>query len=64
MIASRYGAVPIVRSVGGLKDTIKDFSKKGNGYTFSGDSEALYKVIKKAFEQITFGRVFKLPLIQ
>ena len=48
MIASRYGAVPIVRSVGGLKDTIKDFSKKGNGYTFSGDSEALYKVIKKA----------------
>lgn len=48
MIASRYGAIPVVRSVGGLKDTIKDFSKKGNGYVFSGDSEALYKAIKKA----------------
>ena len=36
MIASRYGALPIVREVGGLKDTIKDFgcSDGGNGYTF------------------------------
>ena len=36
MIASRYGAVPLVREVGGLKDTIKDFGciEGGNGYTF------------------------------
>ena len=36
MIASKYGAVPIVREVGGLKDTIKDFGcpNGGNGYTF------------------------------
>lgn len=36
MIASKYGAVPIVREVGGLKDTIKDFGclEGGNGYTF------------------------------
>ena len=36
MIASKYGAVPIVREVGGLKDTIKDFGcpDGGNGYTF------------------------------
>lgn len=37
MIASRYGSVPIVREVGGLKDTIKDFGcvDGGNGYTFA-----------------------------
>lgn len=37
MIASRYGSVPIVREVGGLKDTIKDFGcvEGGNGYTFT-----------------------------
>ena len=37
MIASRYGSVPIVREVGGLRDTIKDFGceEGGNGYTFA-----------------------------
>jgi len=37
MIASRYGSIPIVREVGGLKDSIKDFGCEsgGNGYTFT-----------------------------
>jgi len=37
MISSRYGSVPIVREVGGLKDSIKDFGCEGggNGYTFT-----------------------------
>lgn len=37
MIASRYGAVPIVRETGGLYDTIKPFNPEtgeGNGVTF------------------------------
>ncbi len=41
MIASRYGAIPVVRETGGLYDSIKPFwmdGKKmnGNGFTFSG----------------------------
>lgn len=35
MIASRYGTVPIVRAVGGLRDTIQDCSAgEGNGFVF------------------------------
>ncbi len=38
MIASRYGAVPIVRETGGLYDTIKpynEYTNEGNGFTFT-----------------------------
>ncbi len=37
MEAMRYGAVPIVRATGGLKDTVTDFdpkTKTGNGFVF------------------------------
>ncbi len=37
MIAMHYGAVPIVRETGGLKDTVEPFNsvtKRGNGFTF------------------------------
>ncbi len=37
MIAMRYGAVPVVRAVGGLADTVHDFDPRqgtGNGFTF------------------------------
>ena len=45
MIASRFGAVPIVRETGGLKDTITDFgcAGGGNGYTFASFSADDFK---------------------
>ena len=50
MIASRYGAIPVVRETGGLKDSIINFNKNtGNGYTFKGTNPwDMYDVIKKA----------------
>ncbi len=51
MVASRYGAVPIVRETGGLKDSIKDFGceEGGNGYTFTNyKTDDLVYSIKRA----------------
>lgn len=52
MIAYRYGAVPIVRATGGLKDTVEDYdniNQKGSGFVFEKyDSSELLKTILKA----------------
>ena len=51
IVASRYGVVPIVREVGGLKDTIKDFGCDGggNGYTFASKNPADFEYsVKRA----------------
>jgi starch synthase len=57
MIALRYGAVPIVRAVGGLKDTIFDVdysdqpADKRNGYVFyEADHPALESAMNRALE--------------
>ena len=34
MFSMRYGTIPIVRSIGGLKDTVPDISLAGNGIAF------------------------------
>ena len=54
MKALRYGCIPIVRSIGGLKDTITNFDfihRDGNGFTFRTYSPlSLYGAIVRALE--------------
>jgi len=55
MIAMRYGTVPIVRSVGGLKDTVTPIKElTGTGFLFTEyKSKDLLKEIKKALKIFT-----------
>ena len=53
MIAMKYGTIPIVRDVGGLKDSVSDFENcvegKGIGITFEhGDRDSLIYATKRA----------------
>jgi starch synthase len=52
MYALKYGTAPIVRAVGGLKDTVCEFDPatgNGNGFTFSDFSaEALIDAVRRA----------------
>ncbi len=50
LIALRYGTIPVVRSVGGLADTVKDLSlEDGFGAVFHGyDPEELYRAVLRA----------------
>ena len=50
MIACRYGNVPIVRSTGGLRDSIRDCTLgEGNGFVFEGyDAFGLYDAVMRA----------------
>ncbi len=54
MIALRYGTIPIVHTVGGLKDTVKPYNpqtKEGNGITFqSFNAYDMLDAIKRAIE--------------
>jgi len=51
MIASRYGAVPLVRATGGLYDTIIDYTEDGNGFVFKDyTADALYLKGKEAIQ--------------
>ncbi|GIN61145.1 glycogen synthase [Robertmurraya siralis] len=52
MIALRYGTVPIVHAVGGLRDTIQDCSiGEGNGFVFEQyNSDDLFAAIKRGLK--------------
>ncbi len=52
MLALRYGAIPVVRETGGLKDSIKDSGDgKGNGFTFKSYNAAdMLRAIRRALE--------------
>jgi len=54
LIAMRYGCIPIVREVGGLYDTVENFSptaKTGTGFTFKNeDGYDLFAAMVRALE--------------
>ena len=54
LLAMRYGSIPIVRSTGGLADTVQDFDPEtaaGNGFAFKPyDAMALFGAIVRALE--------------
>jgi starch synthase len=52
MIALRYGAIPIVRETGGLKDSVQDSGAgAGNGFTFADyNAEALLHAMRRAMQ--------------
>ncbi len=67
MIAARYGAVPIVRRTGGLRDTITPYNEtkvSGNGFAFNDyNAEGMLRVIEEAAETYkdkeTFAKIVK-----
>jgi len=52
MVALRYGAIPIVRETGGLRDTVSDSAdNKGNGFVFSNyNAHDMLAALKRACE--------------
>lgn len=58
MIAMRYGSIPIVRSVGGLADTITEYdprSGEGNGFAFTNyDPWEFFAAVVRALEFFRF----------
>lgn len=52
LISLRYGSIPIVREIGGLKDTVKPFNAEtgqGNGFVFSNyNAHEMLQVIEQA----------------
>jgi len=54
MFSLKYGTIPIVRAVGGLKDTVEDYNAErsaGTGFVFeSYDAQELWKTIDRALE--------------
>jgi starch synthase len=63
MLAMRYGSVPIVRSTGGLADTVCDWDPRtgvGNGFSFERyDRWALFAAIVRALENYRYPETWR-----
>jgi starch synthase len=63
MIAMRYGTIPIVRSTGGLADTVENYdpqTSQGNGFTFMEyDADLLFATILRAIEYYKYPAVWQ-----
>ncbi len=56
MISMRYGTIPVVREVGGLKDTVIDVDNPdgGNGFTFlTYDKDGMLWALRRAIERFS-----------
>lgn len=56
MIAMRYGTVPVVREIGGLRDTVTDADAEGggNGFTFQTyDTQGMIWSLRRAIERFS-----------
>lgn len=61
MIAMRYGTVPVVREVGGLRDTVFDVDAEGggNGFTFlTYDTQGMLWSLRRAIERFSNARAW------
>ena len=60
LIAMHYGALPLVRETGGLKDTVKPYNRytgEGNGFSFHGSYAGdMMNTILYALEQYNDNR--------
>ncbi len=63
MVAMRYGAVPVVHAVGGLADSVRDFSPEtgeGDGFSFAEyDAMALFAAVVRATETYRHREVWR-----
>jgi starch synthase len=63
MEAMRYGAVPIVRKIGGLSDSVKDVNPQkqtGNGFVFEKyDHFALFSAFTRAYETYKYPEIWQ-----
>ncbi|MGB9824774.1 MAG: glycogen synthase GlgA [Candidatus Hydrothermia bacterium] len=60
LIAMRYGTIPVVRSTGGLKDTVKDIDQGGYGVVFENyEPLELLKGIKRAISLYENKKLFE-----
>lgn len=68
LIALRYGAIPIVRETGGLKDTINPYNKYtgiGNGFSFTNyNHNDLMCVMELALETYDDKEIWKSLIVQ
>ena len=63
MYSLKYGTVPVVRAVGGLQNSVKEFNattQKGTGFKFKKfDVDSLFRTVKKALSVYQKKRVWR-----
>lgn len=63
LIAMRYGCIPVVREVGGLYDTVKNFNPntgRGTGFTFKGaDLLDFYGAVIRSLETFKYNNIWQ-----